>query len=52
MHGNLLVCLYKGRQIEKKCINFFEESGLRASSVCCAIDNHLPEFSLHQMVYY
>ena len=30
MRGSVSVCLYKGRQIEKTCINFFEESGLSA----------------------
>ena len=31
MRGSVSVYLYKGRQIEKKCINFFEESGLNAT---------------------
>ena len=31
MRGSVSVCLYKGRQIEKTCINFFEESGLIAT---------------------
>ena len=31
MPGNVSVCLYKGRQTEKTCINFFEESDLIAT---------------------
>ena len=31
MRGSVSVCLYKGRQIEKTCVNFFEESGLIAT---------------------
>ena len=31
MRGSVSVCLCKGRQIEKTCINFFEESGLNAT---------------------
>ena len=31
MRGSVSVCLHKGRQIEKRCINFFEESGLNAT---------------------
>ena len=31
MRGSVSVCLYKGRQIEKTFINFFEESGLNAT---------------------
>ena len=31
MRGSVSVCLFKGRQIEKTCINFFEESGLIAT---------------------
>ena len=31
MRGSVSICLYKFRQIEKTCINFFEESGLNAT---------------------
>ena len=31
MRGSVSVCLYKHRQIEKTCINFFEEYGLIAT---------------------
>ena len=31
MRGSVSICLYKGRQIKKTCINFFEESGLNAT---------------------
>ena len=31
MRGIVSACLYKGRQIEKTCINFFEESGVNAT---------------------
>ena len=31
MRGSVSVCPYKGRQIEKTCIKFFQESGLIAT---------------------
>ena len=51
MRGSVSVCLYKGRQIEKTCINFFKESGLSATLKRSLVCLHLIELQVPYFIW-
>ena len=51
MRGSVSACLYKGRQIEKTCMNFFEESGLNATLSHSDLYNTIPKVKLTSAIF-